>query len=148
MNVEAAKSDFDATKNQVSDQVARAYLTALRADAALETAHANVDLSQALRTLADQQREAGTGTGLDVVRADVQLANDKQHLVVAENDRRRAGLNLLRAMGLKLDAIVVLTDKLDYRPADIGTLDNALADARQARAELKAQKERERSARI
>jgi outer membrane protein len=148
VNVEAVKSEFDATKNQVSDQVARAYLTALRAEAALETAHANVDLSQALRTLSDQQREAGTGTGLDVVRADVQLANDRQHLVVAENDRRRAGLNLLRVIGLKLDANVVLTDKLDYKAADVGSLDAALADARKTRAELKAQREHERSANL
>jgi outer membrane protein len=147
-NVDAVKSDFDAAKDQVSDQVARAYLTTLRADAALATARANVELSQALRTLADQQQKAGTGTGLDVVRADVQLANDKQHLVVAENDRRRAGLNLLRAMGLKLDSEVVLTDKLDYKPADIGPLDAALDDARKTRAELKAQKGRERSANL
>ncbi len=148
VNVEAVKSDFDATKNQVSDQVARAYLTALRADATLETAHANVDLSLALRTLADQQRIAGTGTGLDVVRADVQLANDKQHLVVAENDRRRAGLNLLRAMGPKLDANVVLTDKLDYRPSDVGSLDSALTDAKKTRAELKSQRDREHAANL
>lgn len=146
INVEAAKLDFDATKNQVSDQVARAYLTALRADAALETAQANVDLSQALRTLADRQREAGTGTGLDVVRADVQLANDRQRLVVSANDRRRAGLNLLRTIGLKLDVQVALTDKLDYKAADVGTLDDALADARKTRAELKAQREREQAA--
>jgi outer membrane protein len=148
VNVEAVKSDFDATKNQVSDQVARTYLTALRADATFETARANVELSQALRTLADQQRIAGTGTGLDVVRADVQLADDKQRLVVAENDRRRAGLNLLRAMGLKLDASVVLTDKLDYRPSEIGTIENALADAKKTRAELKAQRDREHAANL
>ncbi len=148
VNVEAVKSDFDATKNQVSDQVARAYLTALRAEATLETARANVELSQALRTLAEQQRVAGTGTGLDVVRADVQLADDKQHLVVAENDRRRAGLNLLRAMGLKLDASVVLTDKLDYRPSEVGSLETALADAKKTRAELKAQRDREHAANL
>ena len=144
VNVEAAKSDFDATKNQVSDQVARAYLTALRADAALETAQANVDLSQALLKLAERQREAGTGTGIDVIRADVQLANDQQHLMVAENDRRRAGLNLLRAMGLNLDAIVDLpTSWLTSRRRRDAR--SALADARKKRAELKAQQERERS---
>jgi outer membrane protein len=148
VNVEAVKSDFDAAKNQVSDQVARAYLTALRADAALETARANVELSQALRTQAVQQKDAGTGTGLDVTRADVQLANDKQRLVVAENDRRRAGLNLMRAMGLKLDAVISLTDKLDYKPADVGSIADALTAARQMRAELKAQKDRETSARL
>jgi outer membrane protein TolC len=148
VTVEAAKSDFDVTKNQVSDQVARAYVTTLRAQAALDTAHANVDLSQALLTLAEQQKDAGTGTGLDVTRAEVQLANDKQHLVSAINDRRKAGLNLMRAMGLRLDAAIELTDKLEYRPADLGTLDGALAEARKLRAELKSQKEHEQSARL
>lgn len=148
VSVEAAKSDFDATKNQVTDAVARAYVTALRSQAALDTAQANVDLSQALLTLAQQQKDAGTGTGLDVTRANVQLANDQQRLVAAANDRRRAGLNLMRAMGLRLDAAIELTDKLDYRPADIGTLEDALAEARKLRAELTAQKEREQSARL
>jgi outer membrane protein len=148
VNVEAIKSDFDAAKNQVSDQVARAYLIGLRADAALETARANVELSQALRTQAVQQKDAGTGTGLDVTRADVQLANDKQRLVVAENDRRRAGLNLMRAMGLKLDAELSLTDKLDYKPAEVGSIADALGAARRLRAELAAQKDREASARL
>jgi outer membrane protein len=148
VNLSAARSDYDATANQVSDQVARAYLTALRADAALETAHANVDLSNALLKLAQQQKDAGTGTGIEVTRAEVQLANDRQRLVVAENDRRRAGLNLLRAMGLKMDTNVQLTDKLSYRPADLGSLDDALAAARNSRPELRAQKQREQSAQL
>jgi outer membrane protein len=148
VNIAVAKSDFDAAKNQVADQVARAYEIALRAQAALDTAHANVDLSQALLTLATQQKDAGTGTGLDVTRADVQLANDKQRLVASTNERRKAGLNLMRAMGLNLGASIDLTDKLEYRPAEIGTIDDALAEARKLRAELKAQKEREESARL
>ena len=148
VNIQAAKSDYDATKNQVTDQVARSYLTTLRAQAALDTARANVELSKALLTLAQQQKDAGTGTGLDVVRADVQLANDRQRLVAAANDRRRAGLNLMRAMGLKLDAAIELTDKLEYRPADVGTLEDALVEARKLRAELTAQKDREQSARL
>jgi outer membrane protein TolC len=148
VEIEAAKSDFDATKNQVADQVARAYLTTLRAQAALDTARADVELSQALLTLAQQQKDAGSGTGLDVTRAEVQLANDKQKLVASANDRRRAGLNLMRAMGLKLDTAIELTDKLEYRPSDLGTIEDALADARKLRAELKAQKDRELSARL
>ncbi|MGD0438644.1 MAG: TolC family protein [Bryobacteraceae bacterium] len=148
VEIAAAKSDFDATKNQVADQVARAYLTTLRAQAALDTARADVELSQALLTLAQQQKDAGSGTGLDVTRAEVQLANDKQKLVASANDRRRAGLNLMRAMGLKLDTAIELTDKLEYRPSDLGTIEDALADARKLRAELKAQKDRELSARL
>ena len=147
-NVDVTKDDFDTTRNQVSDQVARAYLTTLRADAALETARANVDLSQALLKTAQDQKEAGTGTGIEVVRAEVQLANDKQRLVVAENDRRRAALNLLRTMGLKMDVTIELTDKLSYRPTEIGSIEAALADARKTRPELKSQQDRESSARL
>jgi outer membrane protein TolC len=148
VNIDVAKDDFDTTKNQVSDQVARAYLTTLRADAALEAAKANVDLSQALLKSAQDQKEAGTGTGIEVVRAQVQLANDNQHLVVAQNDRRRAALNLLRTMGLKMDVSVELTDKLAYHAADMGSIDAALADARKTRPELKSQQDRESSAKL
>ena len=143
VNVESIKSDYDAAKNQVADQVARAYLAALRAAAALETAQANIDLSNALLKLAETQKEAGTGTGIETVRAQVQLANDRQRLVVAEDNRRRAGLNLMRAMGLKLESTIQLTDKLAYTPADLGKLDDSIAAARKLRAELKAQHNRE-----
>jgi outer membrane protein TolC len=54
----------------------------------------------------------------------------------------------MRAMGLKLDADIRLIDKLDYKPADIGSIADALGAAREIRAELKAQKDREASARL
>jgi outer membrane protein TolC len=97
---------------------------------------------------AQQVKDAGTGTGIEVTRAEVQLANDRQKLVVAENDRRRAGLNLLRAMGLNLDASIELTDKLSYQAIELGSLEEALAAARNTRPEFKAQKQREQSAQL
>ena len=47
---------------------------------------ANVELSESLLRLAQQQKAAGTGTGIEITRAEVQLANDRQALLVAEND--------------------------------------------------------------
>jgi outer membrane protein len=144
----ATKADADTTRNQVSDQVARAYLACLRADAAQETARANVELSVALEKLANSQKDAGTGTGIEVTRAQVQLANDRQKLIVAEKDRRRAVMELLRAMGLNLDAPVDFTDKLSYVPVDVATLEASLDKARKERTELLAQQRREQSARL
>src|SRR6185436_847841 len=118
IGLQAAKADLDVTKDQVSEQVARAYLASLREDAAYEAARANVDLSDALLRLAQSQKDAGTGTGIEVTRAQVQLANDNQRLTVAENIRRRAILQLLRAMGLTLTTDVQLTDKLSYETVD------------------------------
>jgi outer membrane protein TolC len=78
----------------------------------------------------------------------VQLANDRQRLIVAENDLRRATLELLRTMGLEMDALVQFTDTLMYQPVDIASAEAALENARKARAELRSQKQKEETARL
>jgi outer membrane protein TolC len=146
--VSAAKSDVDTTQEQVAAQVARAYLAAIRNDTDVETATANVTLSQAVLTQTENQKRAGTGTGIEVTRAKVQLANDEQRLLVAGNERRRAYLQLLRAMGLRLDTEVELTDSLRYVPVDAVTLEQAKAQAVKERPDYRAQMERESNARL
>lgn len=148
VTVEATKADVEGTRNQVADQVARAYLTALRADADVETAKSNVELSEALLRLANSQKTAGTGTGIEVVRAQVQLANDHQQLLVAQTARTRAHLQLLKTLGLRLDGEVELTDKLGYKPAADIPVDQAVKTALDTRVELKAQQGHESNARL
>ncbi len=145
---EAVKADNQGTHDQVTDQVARAYLTGLRAQAALDTAKANVELSEALLKLSQSLKTAGTGTGIEVTRADVQLANDRQLLIVAENGVERSHLELLKVIGLKLDRPVELTGALAYVALENLDPAQALATARESRAELKAQLQREQSARL
>jgi outer membrane protein len=145
---EAVKADNQGTRDQVTDQVARAYLTGLRAQAALDTAKANVELSEALLKLSQSLKAAGTGTGIEVTRADVQLADDRQQLIVAENNVERSHLELLKVIGLRLDRPVELTGALAYIPAENPDPVQALASARENRAELKAQQQREQSARL
>ncbi len=146
--VSAARSDVDSTQEQVAAQVARAYLAAIRNDTDVETAKANVTLSQAVLTQTENQKKAGTGTGIEVTRAKVQLANDEQRLLVAGNERRRAYLQLLRAMGLRLDTEVELMDGLRYVPVDAVTLEQAKAQAVKQRPDYRAQTERESNARL
>ena len=146
--VSAARSDVASTQEQVAAQVARAYLAAIRSDTDVETAKANVTLSQAVLTQTENQKKAGTGTGIEVTRAKVQLANDEQRLLVAGNERRRAYLQLLRAMGLRLDTEVELTDGLRYVPVDAVTLEQAKAQAVKERPDYRAQTERESNARL
>ncbi len=148
VSVGASKSDLDNTRDQVMDQVARAYLTGLRAQTGVETAKANVDLSVALLKLAQSQKEAGTGTGIEITRAQVQLANDRQRLLEAENQRTRANLQLLKVIGVRLDNPVELTDRLSYIPVEPEEEAKAVKLARDTRPDLKAQQERETSARL
>ena len=146
--VTAAKTDADSTDEQVAGQVARAYLAALRADANVEAVKSNVTLAEAVLKQAENLKSAGTGTGIEVTRARVQLSDQQQRLLVAVNDRRRAHLQLLRTMGMRLDTTLELTDRLQYVPVDALTLEQAQARALNSRPDLKAQQEREQSARL
>ena len=96
----AVRNDRSATDNSVATTVAKAYLAALRANADVEAYQANVALAEAVLKQSENQKSAGTGTGIEVTRAKVQLANEKQHLLVVENERNKAHLQLLRVMGL------------------------------------------------
>jgi outer membrane protein len=146
--VTAARSDSGNAAEQVAAQVALAYLAAVKADTDVESALANVTLSEALQKQAEIQKNAGAGTGIEITRAKVQLANDRQHLLVVENARHGAHLQLLRAMNMRLDTEVNLTDKLQYAPVDAVTIEQAKAQALQERPDLKAQREREANARL
>jgi outer membrane protein TolC len=128
--------------------VAKTYLAALKAEADVEAANANLNLSQAVLKQAENLKAAGTGTGIEITRARVQSANERQRLLVAENARRRAHLELLRTMGLRLDTALVLTDKLRYTPVDPVTAEQAQAEAVKSRPDLKAQQRREDNARL
>jgi outer membrane protein TolC len=148
VGISAAKSDFDTAGEQVAGQVARAYLLAVKADTDVETAQANVTLSEAVQKQAENQKAAGTGTGIEITRAKVQLANDRQRLLVARNGDNTAHLQLLRAIGLRLGTELQLTDRMQYTPVDAVTLEQARAQALDQRPDLKAQQNRETTARL
>jgi len=147
-SVNAARADLERVRDHVAGQVARLYLAALRAEAALATARANVALAEALLKLARDQKAVGTGIGIEVTRAEVQLAHERQRLLIAENERRRAHLELLAVLGLPLETEVRLTDALTYTPMELPTLDHALRTAWRSRADYMAQQEREAAAHL
>src|SRR6202167_753468 len=144
----AAKSDRGSTDNSVSAAVAKAYLAALRADADVEAYQANVSLAEALLKQAENQKNAGAGTGIEVTRAKGQLANENQRLLVGRNQQNNAHLELLRVMGLNLSTGVEFTDKLCYEPVDAISLEQAESEALQNRPDVKAQAEREAASRL
>ncbi len=146
--VRAAQADNDNARDQVSTQVAQLYMIALAAQAHVEAAEANVELAAATAKLAEDRKQAGTGIPIEVTRSLVELANERQRLLAARNDLRAARLRLLRAVGLKLDTEFDLADKLGYQPVGDLALPDAVEKALSARADWKAQKTREDSARL
>jgi len=145
--VTAAEAERESAGDDVAAQVARRYMAAVRADAAVTTAQANVALAEALLRLARDQKDAGTGTAIELTRAQVQLAHERQRLLMAESERRKAHLELLRAIGADLTLTLDLTDALTYIPVETMTVEQALAVALQRRSDFKAQQQRQESAR-
>jgi len=144
--VRQAEAELESAQDQTRDLVARAYLAALRSDASVEMAQANVLLSEALVKLASDRKAAGTSTGIEITRAQVQLSNEKQRLLVATNEKACAHLQLLRAIGLDLDVEIELTEHLDFVPVQEFSLSQALQTALESRADWKAQQRRETTA--
>ena len=144
--VEVAGLDAEVTKRDTMATVGLVYFETLRAKAAVEARNADVKLNQELLRLAMERKFAGMATSLDVTRAKVQLENERQRLLVAENSRDRSRLNLIRAMGLPFDVTLILTDEMAMVPVPSQSIAKALEVANEHRSELKLQKNKERLA--
>jgi len=146
--VSGAEADRLSAEEQTRQQVARAYLGALRAQAVLQAERANAELADRLLRLATEQKNAGTGTAIEVTRARVQVSSQRQRLLVAENEDRRARLLLLRAMGLDLGIAVETVDPMASLPPGPTTFEQALQTAFVSRPDWIAQQRREEAARL
>jgi outer membrane protein TolC len=146
--VKAAGAESENTDDEVAGQVAKAYVSALRAEAQVDAATANLELANAVLKTAENQKSAGAGTGIDVTRAKVQVANERQRLLVAQNERRRAHLTVLRALGLRLDTEIQLTDRLTYSPIESEVLATEPIAAVDMRSDFMAQTNRQDGARL
>lgn len=142
--VDVANLEAEVTKRDVMATVGLLYIEALRADEAVKARQADIDLAQQLVKLAKDRKTAGVATGLDVTREEVQLENDRQRLLVAQNDQESARLNLIRALGIDFEVRVVLTDELRFVPMEAQRAEEALTIAKEQRLELRAQESRQK----
>ncbi len=146
--ISQAQSEDENVQDLITSTVARAYLGAVRADAAVGTARANLRLAKDLLDLASSLKAAGSATGIEVTRARVQLAHEQQSALVADNERRRAYFQLLNSMGMDLTTPVELTQPLAFLPVDVTAADQALKIAFEARNDWKAQVRRKEGAEL
>ena len=144
--IDVANLEAEVTKRDVMATVGLLYIEALRADEAVKAREADIELAQQLVKLAKDRKAAGIATGLDVTREEVQLENDRQRLLVAQNEEESARLNLIRTLGIDFEVRLVLTDELKFLPVARQSPEQALTIARGQRLELQAQEQRQRLA--
>jgi outer membrane protein len=124
------------SREQVATATTLAYVESLRSGEALQAAQANLRLAQDLLKQAEDQRDAGVATGIDVARAATSVAQNKLALVQAQTAAEEAQLRLQRVIGLPLGGKLVLTDTMRSADGNVPTVDVAMADAKQNRYEL------------
>lgn len=142
--VEANRLDERDARDLIVGTTATLYLGAQTAASRVDSAQSRVNDSMALLKLATDKHDAGTATGVDVLRAQVQLANDQQALLVAQNELKQALLILSRQMGVSPGAHLELAEPLKYRALEQPHADALLPAALRARADyLSLAKQRE-----
>lgn len=147
-NVRQSEDEREYEQDQVRDTVVRIYLSCLKARAGEEAARSSVALAEKLLVLAENRKNAGAATGIEITRARVQLANERQRLLFASNETDRTHRQLLRALGLDLYIRVEPVEKMAYESVYIHDPRTAVEIALESRADWKAQLKREESARL
>ncbi|MDX6557797.1 MAG: hypothetical protein QOF72_846 [Blastocatellia bacterium] len=135
--VRVAEMEEALAREQVATATALAYLETLRSDRAVSAAQANVTLAQTLFKLAQDQRDAGVATGVDVTRAETRLAQEQVRLSRAQTDSEEGRLQLQRIVGLRLGSPLTLTDPLRFVPSILPEIETAVAQAEDTRPEVR-----------
>jgi len=134
--VRVASFEEELAREQVATAAAISYLEAMRADRSVTAAQANVTLAEALLKLAQDQRNAGIATGVDVTRAETRLAQEEVRLSRAQTDSETARFQLQRLVGLPLGSSFALTDPLQFSAENLPAVETAVTTAENDRAEV------------
>jgi outer membrane protein len=134
----ASKADSLSTREQVILLVVSQYIGTLRAVANVEASQSRVELAQALYDQAADVQKEGVGTGIDTLRANVELQNEKQRLLEAEADRETSLFGLSRLLNLDPRQAIELGDSLSFfdtpQPEVAASIDSALAERQEWKA--------------
>ena len=112
--VNSSKASSLSTREQVILLVVSQYIGTLRGMANVQASQSRVDLAQALYDQAADLQKEGVGTGIDTLRANVELQNEKQRLIQAQTDRETSLFALSRLLNLDPRQAIELEDSLSF----------------------------------
>ena len=133
--VNAGKLDERDAHDLIVRSIAAIYLQGQSAAARVDAAQSRVTDSNRLLKLAQDKHDAGTATGVDVLRAQVQFANDNQALLVARNELQQSLLSLARNLGLNPGTPLELAESLSYKVLPQAQAESLLPAALKSRAD-------------
>jgi outer membrane protein TolC len=135
--VTASQAQQTTVREQMVLLVVSQYLAGMRASAAVKAAHSRVDLAQALYDQADDLQKHGVGTGIDTLRANVELQNEKQRFLEAEIQEKVALFGLARLLNLDPQREIELADTPSFYETPEIDANRSLEQAYETRPEMK-----------
>jgi outer membrane protein TolC len=144
-NYRSSKESLKATEFSAQDArdlvalaVTGGYLNIIAAAARIDSARAQVAAAQAVYKQAVDRHDAGLAARIDVTRSQVELQVQQQRLTSEETDHAKLKIQFGRIIGLPPGQEFTLSDTVPYAPLTDLTLDQALAQGYENRADLKA----------
>jgi outer membrane protein TolC len=136
--LDAAELTYEDARELVVLAVADQYLRLLAADRLAAAVEAEVHTSEVLRQIAIDRKEAGTVAGIEVLRSEVRLQQDRHRLITARNNQTRLRLELARMIGLPLGQELEPADRMVDTAPEPPALADAVAQAWARRRDLAA----------
>jgi outer membrane protein TolC len=118
--------------------VGGSYLQTIAAKARVASEEAQLQSANAVYDQSKQQFDQGLIAKVDADRSQVQALTHQQRLLSLKNDLAKQKINLARMIGLPANDQYDLSDEVPFAPAAPLTMEDALAQAYQQRADLKA----------
>ena len=146
--VQASGHDSEAVREQTVLLVVSQYLGGLQAAANVTAAQSRVQLAQALYDQANDLQQHGVGTGLDTLRAEVELQNQQQRLIEFQTSVKTSLFGLARLLNVDPSQPLELADQLSFFATPTFQGNTSLEQAYTERPEMLALAERQREAEL
>jgi outer membrane protein len=147
-SAKASREDSLSTREQVILLVVSQYIGTLRSMADVQASQSRVDLAKALYNQAADLQKEGVGTGIDTLRANVELQNENQRLLEAQATRETSLFGLSRLLNLDPRQQIELADSLSFFDTPQPDVETSIEEGLAARPEWKSLQEQIRASEL
>jgi outer membrane protein TolC len=135
-NTSAAHAGEQSIREDLVLQTVSQYLGALRAAAQVKAAQTRIALAQALYDQAADLQKNGAGTGIDTLRANVELQNEKQVLIAVQTQYDVALYGISRLLSIDPRQPIQLSDAMSFFETPEFAVEGSIDRAYQVRPEM------------
>jgi outer membrane protein len=144
--IESRRAEEIGVREESVMLVVSQYLGCQRATADVQAAQSRADLAQAVYEQSADLQKNGVGTGIDTLRGNVQLQNEKQRVIMARTQLETSLYGLARLLNVDPRRPIEIADQVSFFDTPEVNMDQTLEKAYAARPELRALRNQEQRA--